>query len=145
MKELTTHAHAAKLIRAELKRRGSKGSVRSSIYAGGSSVHADVYEDLRPEAREELDAWCKQFQQGHFDGMVDLYEYSNRRDDLPQVKYVFLQVRYSAEACEAAKAMTWDDMTESHAQYMALTKNYGGFWDRFEEAHAAGGHWRSSY
>ena len=133
-KQITEHAHAAKLIRKELKRRGMKCTVRSSSFAGGNSVNVHVYEDLRPEVREDLESWCKQFEYGTFDGMTDCYHYDNRRDDIPQVKYVLFQVEYSREARDAARAMTWDGETESPAEWLALTRNYANFWDRFEEA-----------
>ena len=133
-KQISSHAHAAKLIRAEMKRRGYKASVRSSSYSMGSSVHVDVHADLRPEERDELESWCGQFQEGHFDGMIDLYEYSNRRDDIPQVKFVFVRVVYSQKVRDAARAMTYRDEDNSSAERLALTSNYGNFWDRYEEA-----------
>ena len=132
-KPISSHAHAAKLIRAELKRRGYKASVRSSSYSMGSSVHVHIYEDLRPEVVEEIQSWCGQFQYGHFDGMVDLYEYSNRRDDLPQVKFVLVQVHYSAEAHAYARSWTYREEDDTSAEWLALSRNYGNFWDRFEE------------
>ena len=36
----------------------------------------------------EVRAISGKYQYGHFDGMTDMYEYSNRRDDIPQSKYV---------------------------------------------------------
>lgn len=29
------------------------------------------------------------YERGHFDGMTDSYDYSNRRDDVPQTRYLF--------------------------------------------------------
>lgn len=94
-KTLSDHAAVAKAIRAELKRRGVAGRVTSSSFAGGNSV--DVYTfDLPPTVAKELEAFCGQFMYGHFDGMTDCYEYSNKRSDLPQAKYVHLSNRTSA-------------------------------------------------
>jgi hypothetical protein len=39
-----------------------------------------------------------------FDGMIDLYEYSNTRDDIPQVKFVFVNNYISA----AMSQSIWD-------------------------------------
>jgi hypothetical protein len=38
-----------------------------------------------------------EYQYGHFDGMIDCYEYSNNRNDIPQVKFVFANREYSDE------------------------------------------------
>lgn len=96
MKQKSTHAAAAAQIRAEMKRLGLTGTVRSYSYSGGNSVHitvtctgADMLEKF-----SALETFASQYQYGHFDGMVDLYEYSNRRDDLPQVKFVIVSLEY---------------------------------------------------
>lgn len=88
----TNHTAAAKLIRAEIKKRGIKASVRSKSYAGGESITVRIETDMTPAAREAIEAFCSQFQAGHFDGMTDSYDYSNRRSDLPQVRHVFVEV-----------------------------------------------------
>ena len=41
-----------------------------------------------------VEAITSKYKLGHFDGMTDSYEYSNRRDDVPQVAYVFLSRRH---------------------------------------------------
>ncbi len=86
-KQISEHAHAAKLIRAELKRLKIAGSVRSRSYSGGDSV--DVYvTDLAPAQFAMVEAFAEQFAMGHFDGSDDSYRHSNRRNDIPQVYYV---------------------------------------------------------
>ncbi len=50
---------------------------------------------------------------GRFDGMTDSYEYTNRRDDIPQVSYVFLNREIS------------DDIYQSKFNEY---KNYYGNW-----------------
>ena len=67
----------------------------------GSSVRVEV-SDITPAVRKELQAFVDQFQYGHFDGMNDYYEISNSRDDIPQVKYTFLEVDYSDELGQKA-------------------------------------------
>jgi len=96
-KKLSNHAHAAKLIRAELKKNGIKARVRASTASMTSSVDVYILEDILPATLTEIKAFVGQFEYGHFDGMTDCYEYSNTRDDLPQVKFAFVHVEYSDE------------------------------------------------
>ena len=86
-KELSTHAAAAKLIRKEIKARGLKARVTSQTYSGGNSVHI-AFEDLKPSVFDSIESFCNQFQYGSFDGMTDSYNYDNRNDELPQVRFV---------------------------------------------------------
>jgi hypothetical protein len=86
-KELSTHAAAAKLIRKEIKARGLKARVTSQTYAGGNSVHIH-FEDLKPSVFDSINSFCNKFQYGSFDGMTDSYNYDNRNDELPQVRFV---------------------------------------------------------
>lgn len=83
----STHAAAAQAIRQDLKKAfpGVKFRVRSSSFSMGNSVDVDWTDG---PTRSEVDRIIGRYQYGHFDGMQDLYEYSNRRDDLPQAKYV---------------------------------------------------------
>lgn len=88
MKQLSTHAHAAKLIRQELKAAfpGIKFSVTSESYSGGSSIRTEW---VNGPTENQVNAIIQKYQYGHFDGMYDIYEHSNSRDDIPQVKFVF--------------------------------------------------------
>ena len=81
------HAAAAQAIRQDLKKAfpSVKFRVRSDSFSMGNSV--DVSWTDGP-TRSDVDRIIGRYQYGHFDGMQDLYEYSNRRDDLPQAKYV---------------------------------------------------------
>lgn len=81
-------AAAAKAIRKELKTAfpGVSFSVKSEAYSMGTSVN--VYWTDGPTSKE-VNSIIGKYQYGHFDGMIDCYEYSNRREDLPQVKFVF--------------------------------------------------------
>lgn len=87
-KELSTHAAAAKALRAEIKKLGITGAkVKSSIYAGGSSIYVEVG-DVAPEPYRKLKEIAQKYQQGSYNSMEDYYDYSNTNDNLPQVKYV---------------------------------------------------------
>ena len=89
MRKLSESAQAAKAIRKELKAAfpGVKFSVRSDNYAGGSSVHV-TWDDPAAD-QKTVDEIIGKYQYGHFNGMDDIYEYSNTSDELPQAKFVF--------------------------------------------------------
>lgn len=88
-RELTTAARAAKAIRVALTAQGLVVRVKSSNYSMGNSVDVSMT-DQRPEVRKLVDAYCGKYCYGHFDGMTDCYEYSNKNPDLPQAKHVFV-------------------------------------------------------
>lgn len=123
-------AQAAALIRAELRRNGVAATVTSKVYSGGSSVNVRIADPL-PATRQAVEEFASRFQAGHFDGMTDCYEYSNRRDDVPQVRFVFVDADYSDETRQAA----WD----------WLRARFAGLEDapeRVERAYAyRAGHW----
>ncbi|HSH50428.1 MAG TPA: LPD29 domain-containing protein [Bacteroidales bacterium] len=87
MKKKSIHAQCAAAIRKELKKEftGVKFSVISDSFAGGNSVDISWTDGPTTKMVEKI---TKKYQYGHFDGMVDMYEYSNRREDIPQAKYV---------------------------------------------------------
>jgi hypothetical protein len=81
------HAEAAKAIRTVLKKKFPlvKFGVRAKSFAGGNSVDIDWVDG---PTTAQVDAVGKAYQYGSFDGMQDLYEYTNVNKELPQVKYV---------------------------------------------------------
>lgn len=87
-KELSTVAKAAKLIRAELKETFPtiKFRVKSQNYTGGDSVN--VHWNMGPTT-DEVKKITNKYQYGHFNGMEDIYEFSNSIEGLPQTKYLF--------------------------------------------------------
>lgn len=100
-REMSEHAKAAKAIRQYLKSIGVKASVRSESFAGGNAVDVDV-NDLNPELYQQVKAECEKYQIGSFNSMEDIYEFDNRNNDLPQVKYVQLSNCFSDETKQAA-------------------------------------------
>ncbi len=101
-----THALAAKAARKELKISFPtiKFSVTSETYSMGDSVN--IYWTDGP-TRTQVDEITKKYQEGHFDGMIDCYEYSNTNDNLPQVKYVM-----------ATRNLSKDKVREFAKEYM---------------------------
>lgn len=86
-KQMSAHAQCAKEIRQDLKKAfpGVKFSVRSDTFSMGNSVDVSWTDGPTDEA---VSAIVRKYQYGHFDGMVDMYEYSNKREDIAQVKFV---------------------------------------------------------
>lgn len=72
------HALAAANIRRELKAAfpAFKFTIHSKSYAGGDSI--SIRWTLGPTERE-VSAITNKYQEGSFDGMIDLYEYSSDR------------------------------------------------------------------
>ncbi len=95
MKTLSSHAEAAKLIRAELKAAfpATKFTVSSKTYSGGNSVDVTWNNGPLVEAVKNI---VDKYEQGDFNAMTDCYEYTNSRDHA-QVKYVFTQRNVSEE------------------------------------------------
>lgn len=103
MKIKTQAAQAAAAIKAELKIAGFKAKVKSSNFSGGNSVNVYV-PDMNPAQIQAINEICDKYQYGQFNGMEDYYEYTNRRDDLPQAKYVSVNNEISDELYQKA----WD-------------------------------------
>jgi len=114
MTKKSTAAQAAAMIRKELKALlpGTKFSVTSDTYSMGNSVNVTC-EDLPPFIAEKVRAVIGKYKMGRFNGTIDCYEYTNRNEDLPQVKFTELNNRPSA------------DMTA--AILLHIKKNYQGF------------------
>ena len=72
------HALAAANIRRELKAAfpAIKFAIRSSSYTGGDSI--DIRWHLGP-TEKQVEAISNKYQEGSFNGMIDLYEYDNDR------------------------------------------------------------------
>jgi hypothetical protein len=101
-KQKSTPAKASSEIRKILKQNFPtiKFSVTSKSYSMGSSVNISWTDGVTTDRVEKL---VKKFQYGHFDGMQDLYEYSNSKEDIPQVKYVQTKRNMSDETKEVIK------------------------------------------
>ena len=124
-KTISAHAAAAKEIRTELKKFGIKARVKASSASMTSSV--DIYlNNTPPHILDAITSFCNQYQYGHFNGMDDCYYYSNRQD-LPQVKFVFVNNNFSDDIRQAA----WTElrnrlegMDQYHEDVEQATNNY---------------------
>jgi len=83
----SSHAGASAAIKSELQAafKGIKFSVTSESFSGGNSVHVSWVDGPTVAEVEKI---SQKYQYGHFNGMEDIYESTNSRDDIPQVKYV---------------------------------------------------------
>lgn len=95
MRTMTRHAECAKAIRKELKEKFPhiKFSVRSESFSMGNAVNIYMSREEIKLYGREVHSVVDKYEYGHFDGMIDLYECDNVRDDIPQVKYVMVNVR----------------------------------------------------
>jgi hypothetical protein len=102
----TNQAQAAAQIRKQLKALGIPARVKSKGFSMGDSV--DVYlTDATPEVVAQVKELTAPYQYGNFNGMEDIYEYSNRNADIPQTKFLFVNNEISDEL--RAKATTFVD------------------------------------
>ncbi|HXG72799.1 MAG TPA: LPD29 domain-containing protein [Gemmatimonadaceae bacterium] len=99
----SSQALAAAAIRKQLKTAYPHTTFRvtSDSFAGGDSV--SIHWTDGPTA-DQVEAIADKHQYGHFDGSIDMYEYSNSRDDIPQAKYVTTTRTMSDDAQRAAVA-----------------------------------------
>lgn len=99
----TQAAQCAKLTRLILKTNfpETKFTVRCENYAGGNSVTVSYVDGPCSKKVEELTEYRLQY--GHFDGMTDCYEYSNGNEELPQVKFFFVNREISEGQKEKAR------------------------------------------
>lgn len=88
-RQLSEQAQVAKILKEKAKELGLKVKASSKSFAGGDSVTIKVLSGT-DEGYAKLKEYSKQYQYGNFDGMIDLYEMSNVRDDIPQTKYLFV-------------------------------------------------------
>ncbi len=74
-----------KIVKSELKKLWPK--VKFSVTSDYNSVRIRWTNGPSHAKVQEI---TSKYAMGNFDGMTDSYDYSNRRDDVPQVNYVFL-------------------------------------------------------
>jgi len=96
-KQLSRVAQCAQAIRVELKTKFPDITFRitSKNYSGGDSV--DVEWTLGATTKE-VAAITNKYQYGSFNGMIDMYELTNRIEGLPQTKHLFCHRLIDEEA-----------------------------------------------
>jgi len=121
---LSQAALTAKAIRTELKVRfpAIKFKVRCENFAGGDAVDIS-YTNGIPE--KEVEAITRKYQYGHFNGMEDIYEYSNSREDIPQAKWVSVRREVSPENIEKVKQDIMKDYGMTEWTWESRQKAFG--------------------
>lgn len=90
MKQLSNQAKVAKLLKQKAREfRLGNVTAKSESFTGGNSVNVK-FDGGTDEAVTKFKDFASRFQLGRFNGMEDIYEYSNCRDDIPQTKYLFI-------------------------------------------------------
>lgn len=108
----SSHAAASAAIKAELTAAfpNIKFSCKSDSFSGGDSVHVSWTDG--PTVRQVTEI-SRKYQYGHFDGMTDMYESTNRRDDIPQSKYVS-ESRHKSEQIQSL--LTQPEFTDTFTE-----------------------------
>lgn len=135
---ISEHAAAAKQCRAFVKSLGLTGSTTSDSYSMGSSIRVRV-NNATKEQQKQISDFCAQYQYGHFDGMQDIYETTNRRNDLPQVKYVFTEFDFSDDLKQAAY-----EWARAHLNYEGDTENLPALYTDVKHYERLGGEFAST-
>ena len=86
-KAISSHALAAKQIRAELKKEfpSVKFRVIARTFSGGDSIRIEWKNSI---PAQQVDNVVNKYAYGKFDGMTDYYDCTNVRSDISQVKYI---------------------------------------------------------
>lgn len=129
-RELTKAAQVAKLCKQYLKARGIACTVSSKNFSMGSSVTVHI-QDVAPGIAKEIEAEFSKYEYGRFDGMTDCYEYTNRRSDIPQVKYLHINNGYS----DALKQSAWNFLRNRMGGYDVFPAEYHRLRDGFYRGH----------
>lgn len=135
---MSSQAQAAATIRTELKAAYPHTTfrVKSESFSGGDSVHIGWTDGPTDDQVTDLTA---KYQYGHFDGMDDLYHYSNNRDDISQSKYVSTHRSYSKETFAHLVAYL-----NTHYGYALVVDDRTGFSVTHDsDAFAFGSGWQS--
>ena len=90
---------ATKNIRIELKEAfpKTKFSIKSTCFSGGDDINVSWVDG---PTTEQVNNIIMKYQEGNFDGMIDLYEYNKDRsftDTYGGAKYIFSNRRYTAK------------------------------------------------
>lgn len=124
-KDIKDRILATKNIRIELKELfpKTKFSIKSSCFAGGDNINVSWVDG---PTVEEVNKIISKYEEGHYDGMNDIYEYNTDRsfnDEYGGVKYVFSNRRYTSKFIKLATKKA--GMNEEYTKdYLDESKTY---------------------
>ncbi|HWI50121.1 MAG TPA: LPD29 domain-containing protein [Rummeliibacillus sp.] len=102
-----------RMIKAELKK--AFPSAKFSVTSDCNSVRITW---VNGPSHKKVDEITSKYKMGNFDGMTDSYDYSNRREDIPQVSYVFLNREISEDVYASkfkeykAYYLSWENLKD---------------------------------
>lgn len=126
----SNQAKAAREIRELLKSLSVPAKVSSKGYSMGDHVNVDLT-NQPPKIVDQIKKLTGKYQYGHFDGMIDLYEYSNTRDDIPQTKYLFVNNEF-------------DEVIKKHT-YKWIKQHYAGMENAPAEYDESHNYWNDNF
>lgn len=88
----------------------SKVEVTSDSYSGGDSCHVTYY---APFEVEEAESFIKSLQEGHFNGMEDIYEYDKEAAEVIIENHILVKYKYTSARHEEAEAPEIKEVAES--------------------------------
>ena len=110
MAKLSQAAQVAKNIKQVAKKYGMKVTASSQYFSMGNSVTVKVLTGSDDDVKKLKD-YAAMYEAGSFDGMNDIYNYDNKRDDIPQTKYLFINDERAQYIVKDLKGDDYDDYT----------------------------------
>ena len=149
MTKLSKAAQVAKLLKNKAKDLGMKVKATSQYFSMGNSVSVKVLTGT-DTALKTLKDYALKYEAGSFDGMNDIYNYDNARDDIPQTKYLFINDeraqyiidgykgdKYEDLECfvDGVKVRSWHQLVYGDVNVVGLQKTFGndGWIDCFKD------------
>ena len=108
MTKLSKAAQVAKLLKNKAKDLGMKVKATSQYFSMGNSVNVKVLTGT-DAALKTLKDYALKYEAGSFDGMNDIYNYDNVREDIPQTKYLTIDDERAYELIKILKGDKYDD------------------------------------
>ena len=106
MTKLSHSAQVNKLLKKKAKELGLEVRGSSKNYSMGCSVTIKVFKGS-DDAFNKLKEYSYQFEYGSFDGMNDIYNNDNVRNDIPQTKYLFINDDRASEILKYYDENIW--------------------------------------
>ena len=110
MAKLSQAAQVAKNIKQVAKKYDMKVTASSQYFSMGNSVTVKVLTGSDDDVKKLKD-YAAMYEAGSFDGMNDIYNYDNKRDDIPQTKYLSIDDERAQYIIEQLKGDRYDDYT----------------------------------
>ena len=136
MTKLSHSAQVNKLLKKKAKELGLTVTGSSKNYSMGCSVTVKVLKGS-DDAFNKLKEYSYQFKYGSFDGMNDIYNNDNVRNDIPQTKYLFINDDRAVQIIESfdkdifkteKKWMWFDNQLAWYEWLKEIKKEYQSNW-----------------